>query len=128
MTAVARVLGIGGVFLRSPDPEALAAWYALALGVDFDATPAATFASQGTDEYGVLGLFDATSTYIGDPQRQSVMLNLRVEDLEGVLERLSSVGAPTEDIADEVYGRFSWTYDLDGNRIELWEPSSATSD
>ena len=26
---------------------------------------------------------------------------------------------------DEAYGRFAWIYDLDGNKIELWQPPSA---
>ena len=30
---MARVLGLGGVFFKSPDPEALCAWYAEHLGV-----------------------------------------------------------------------------------------------
>jgi len=25
---------------------------------------------------------------------------------------------------DESYGRFAWIYDLDGNKIELWQPSA----
>ena len=26
---------------------------------------------------------------------------------------------------NESYGRFAWIYDLDGNKIELWQPVSA---
>jgi predicted enzyme related to lactoylglutathione lyase len=125
---VASVVGIGGVFLRSPDPAALAAWYLSALGVEFDATPVAIFPALSVDEYAVLGLFEATSTYIGDPKTQTTMINLRVEDIDGVVERLRQAGAPVEDINDEIYGKFSWTYDIDGNRIELWEPSSPSNE
>jgi glyoxylase I family protein len=25
---------------------------------------------------------------------------------------------------NESYGRFAWIYDLDGNKIELWQPSA----
>jgi hypothetical protein len=32
---MARVTGVGGVFLRSADPKALGAWYAKHLGVEF---------------------------------------------------------------------------------------------
>jgi hypothetical protein len=41
VTNMARVTGIGGVFLRSVDPKALGAWYAKHLGVavgDYGAT------------------------------------------------------------------------------------------
>jgi predicted enzyme related to lactoylglutathione lyase len=51
------------------------------------------------------------------------MLNLRVSDLQGLLQRLKNesveiVGEPI----DEAYGKFAWIMDLEGNKIELWEP------
>ena len=33
---MARVTGIGGVFIKSPDPKALAAWYAKHLGIQMN--------------------------------------------------------------------------------------------
>ena len=37
---MARVTGVGGVFLRSADPKALGAWYAKHLGVEVGETTA----------------------------------------------------------------------------------------
>ena len=123
---MAKVTGIGGFFVRSPDPTALATWYGDALGVSFDGG-AAVFPGSDDGGYSVLGLFGSSDSYIGDPARQSAMVNFRVDDLDGVLERLRRRGAVTESVTEEIYGRFSWTYDLDGNRVELWEPSSTGS-
>ena len=40
---MARVTGIGGVFLRARDPKALAAWYAQHLGIELSPYGGATF-------------------------------------------------------------------------------------
>jgi predicted enzyme related to lactoylglutathione lyase len=49
--------------------------------------------------------------------------NLQVDDLDGVLDRLIAEGV-TVDPKRESYdfGKFGWLTDLDGNRIELWQP------
>jgi len=119
---MARVLGIGGVFLRSVDPTALAAWYRDVLGIEFADGPFAILAGDD-DSYAVLATFESDSDYIGDPARQQVMVNFRVDDLASMVEQLSAAGAHTEAIIDESNGRFTWTFDVDGNRIELWEPN-----
>ena len=119
---MARVIGIGGVFLRSTDPTALAAWYRDALGVDFHESGPFAILPNAPESYAVLSTFPSDSTYIGDPASQQFMINLLVDDLEGMLERLRSFGAHVEPITDEENGRFSWTVDADGHRVELLEP------
>jgi predicted enzyme related to lactoylglutathione lyase len=49
--------------------------------------------------------------------------NLQVDDLDAVLDRLIAEGV-TVDPKRESYdfGKFGWLTDLDGNRIELWQP------
>lgn len=123
---MARVTGIGGVFLRSKDPKALAKWYADALGcpvsewghIDFkwsDEVPAGT----GTT---VWNAFPADTKYFGG-SGQSFMLNLRVDDLDGLLEKLKGLGTwIDEKREDHDYGRFAWINDPEGNRVELWQP------
>ena len=120
---MANVTGIGGVFLRAKDPQALATWYGDALGIDFmGGGQFAMFeATQGAVT--VFSLFDQGDTYMGDPERQSVMVNYRVDDLDARVERLNSVGAVVEDILVEENGRFTWSTDPEGNRFELWEPA-----
>ena len=70
----------------------------------------------------VFAMFDHDDSYIGDPQRQSVMVNYRVDDLDAMVARLTSMGAAIDDILVEENGRFTWSTDPEGNRFELWEP------
>ncbi len=64
----------------------------------------------------------------GDPQPESpsgdarVMINLRTRDLDGLLARLVQRGDEPTGREDSDYGAFTWIYDGDGNRVELWQP------
>ena len=119
-----RVTGIGGVFLRSRDPEALAAWYRDNLGLPYDGNLAILRAgdANGADPLTVWSTFDADTDYFGSAEQQ-VMINYRVDDLEGMLAMLRARGVT---IAPERHndenGRFAWIVDPEGNRVELWEP------
>jgi predicted enzyme related to lactoylglutathione lyase len=50
------------------------------------------------------------------------MVNYRVDDLDAMVTRLTSMGAVVDDILVEENGRFTWSTDPEGNRFELWEP------
>lgn len=120
-----RVTGIGGVFFKSKDPQALYAWYKQHLGIDFHPQGGGMFrwADDGDPE-GITtwAIFKADTKYFGDGP-QTFMLNLRVENMDTLLEELQKEGVwidPKRD--DHEYGKFAWIRDLDGNRIELWEP------
>ncbi len=66
-----------------------------------------------------------TSTNYFDPSHASFMINYIVDDLDALLDRLKEEGVKIEPKRmNESYGRFAWIYDLDGNKIELWEPSA----
>jgi predicted enzyme related to lactoylglutathione lyase len=120
---MAKVLGLGGVFFRSPDPKALRAWYARWLGMF-------------TDDYGVTfhpdampaGAYTLWSPFPGDtkyfePSPASFMVNLIVDDVDGMLEHLRGSGAQLiDDVQDLPEGRFGWFVDPDGNKVELWQP------
>ena len=51
------------------------------------------------------------------------MINYRVQNIEGLVEKLKSEGVK---ILDEIesydYGKFVHIMDYEGNKIELWEP------
>jgi predicted enzyme related to lactoylglutathione lyase len=120
---MAKVIGIGGVFLRANDSSALVQWYSDALGIPFvDHMPFAMFEDEAPGSVTVFSLFGPDDAYIGDPQRQMVMVNYRVDDLDAMIERLTSMGAVVDDVVTEENGRFSWSTDPEGNRFELWEP------
>ena len=116
-----KVTGIGGVFFRAQDPDALAAWYQKNLGVfGMDANYEPWKQEQGPT---VFMPFPADTDYFGS-KTQSFMINFRVEDLDGLLAELKSndvkIVKEAEDQAG--VGRFASIEDPEGNRIELWEP------
>jgi predicted enzyme related to lactoylglutathione lyase len=122
---MARVTGVGGVFLRSKDPKAVQAWYvehlgfvATDYGVTFewkDEVPPGT----GTTAWSA---FPADTKYFGDGQ-QAAMINYRVDDLDGLLAKLEAAGVWIDPKREDAsYGRFAWIKDCDGNRVELWQP------
>lgn len=123
-----KVLGIGGLFIRSADPDRLAAWYRDHLG--FTATTAGNPAPDGSwtwmQEAGdtVFAAFPAESDYFA-AERQ-VMLNLRVAGLEALLARLEASGITiSHREAMDGVGRFARIHDCDDNPVELWEPAAA---
>jgi len=117
---VERVLGIGGVFFRARDPDALRSWYAEHLGMKLEDFGGAVL----TDGVTVWSLFPAETDYFG-PSGQQAMVNYRVADLDAMLTQLRAAGASVEDaIEDSEQGRFGWATDPEGNRFELWQPAS----
>ena len=124
---MARVTGIGGVFLRARDPEALGAWYKRHLGVPYENGFAQLNWSEDPDPQAttVWSPFDSDTTYFGAATQQ-VMINFRVDNLDALLADLAAAGVEIvpERSEDESTGRFAWIVDCEGNRVELWEPPS----
>lgn len=115
------VTGIGGVFLRSRDPQALAAWYEKQLGVPREEgqTYAVFTESRGAH---VWSTFPAATDYW--PAEKQAMVNFVVHDLDAMLAQLRAGGVDVDGNVHEVdgIGRFGWATDPEGNRFELWEP------
>lgn len=124
---MARVTGIGGIFLRADDPVGLTKWYAAHLGLPAAQPSGVTFrwgdgASAERPGSTTWALFPADTTYFGT-SGQSAMVNFRVDDLDGVVRSLEADGVPVlPEREDNDFGRFAWCVDPEGNRIELWEP------
>ncbi len=120
---MAQVLGIGGIFFKSPDPARLRAWYAQWLGIPADEYGAmfspATMPPGGMT---IWNPFTATTDYFA-PSQSSFMINLIVDDLDAALAQVKEGGAALAgDVQDHDYGRFGWFVDPDGNKVELWQP------
>ncbi|MGA6980076.1 MAG: VOC family protein, partial [Candidatus Sulfotelmatobacter sp.] len=82
---MARVTGIGGIFLKARDPKTLAAWYAQHLGIKLAPYGGASLlwsdeVPAGTGQTTWM-LFPETSNHFGAPG-QRAMVNYRVDDLE----------------------------------------------
>jgi predicted enzyme related to lactoylglutathione lyase len=121
-----RVAGVGGIFFKAKDPQALADWYREHLGIPVEAKQTyATFKSLGPDEMTVWSTFPADTKYFG-PGTSPFMVNYRVRDLDAMLAQLRAAGAKVDDRVDDYdYGRFGWATDPEGNRFELWQPLPA---
>jgi predicted enzyme related to lactoylglutathione lyase len=121
---MAKVLGVGGVFFTSPDPQALLAWYRQHLGFDPSPEPGVAFlpTTMPAKGYTVWSAFPASTTYFA-PSARGFMINLVVDDLNAALEQVRQGGAQIVG-AIESYdnGRFGWFLDPDGNKVELWQP------
>ncbi len=123
---MARVTGIGGIFLRARDPKALSAWYAQHLGIELSDYGGATFlwtdevpATTGSTTW---SLFPEDTPYFG-PGPQRAMVNYRVDDLDALIAQLTAAGVTIDPHRDDAsYGRFAWIVDPEGNRLELWQP------
>ena len=124
---MARVTGIGGVFVRARDPAATRAWYARVLGVEAS-EHGAIFAAQ-PEGMTVWNPFAADTSYF-DPSTAAVMLNLAMDDLDGVMARVRAEGVELLGTQDDAYGRFAWLLDPDGIKLELWQaaPDGAPED
>ena len=52
------------------------------------------------------------------------MINYRVANMEGLLEQLKKEGVTIADTVQSAeYGKFVHILDVEGNKIELWEPN-----
>ena len=117
-----RVTGIGGIFLRARDPDALRAWYEEQLGIPLEEWGGNVFVAESGDAT-VWSIFPGDSGYW--PQAQQAMVNYRVRDLDAMLAQLRAAGAEVDDkIEEQEFGRFGWAVDPEGNRFELWQPTS----
>jgi len=121
------VLGIGGLFFRARDPDALTAWYRDVLGVGAgcasgDTDPSEWYwQAQGGET--VFAPFKADTDYFAADKQ--FMINLRVAGLDALVARLDGLGVAAERRAewdDPATGRFARIHDPEDNAIELWEP------
>lgn len=123
---MAKVIGVGGVFFKSKDPAALTKWYGEVLGMPVHdwggvfMTPEAMSAHPGAGT--VFAPFKQDTDYFL-PSTNAFMINLAVDDLDGVLANCAKHGVtPAKTFPDEANGRFAHIMDPEGNKVELWEP------
>ena len=122
-----RVTGIGGLFFKAKDPQALGAWYKQHLGIDVQPLGGAAFDWTVPDNPDGVGttawsLFAQTSDHFA-PSTAPFMINYRVHDLHALLAALRTEGVRIEgELQESEYGKFGWIVDPEGNKVELWEP------
>ena len=128
----ARVIGLGGFFFKSEDPEKLRKWYKDKLGIE-GGDQGTSFELRKVDDpnepgFTVWHAFGKTDDYF-NVGTQEYMINYRVNDLLGLLAELRKkkvkiVGEPET----YEYGTFAWILDLEGRKIELWQADDKVYD
>jgi predicted enzyme related to lactoylglutathione lyase len=117
---MASITGFGGIFLRAKDAKALYGWYERHLGlVKFEG--AYGFPAPTQHPQVIFSLFKQEDAYF--PPTQKAMINLQVDDLDGLLDRLLAEGVAVHPKRETYnFGKFGWVTDPEGNRVELWQP------
>ena len=118
------ITGLGGIFFKCNDPDKLREWYHEKLGLSSDQY-GRTFLWGDTKGSSVWAPFSKETTYFS-PSDKEFMINFRVNNLVTYLEELRAKEVEIiGELTEEVYGKFAHILDLEGNKIELWEPIDA---
>lgn len=122
-----RVTGIGGIFFKCKDPGKVREWYQKHLGLHTNQYGAVFEWRQGEDStrkgFTQWSPFKESTKYF-EPSTKDFMINYRVADLETLVEELKKEGVTVVDTIETYdYGKFVHILDIEGNKIELWEPN-----
>lgn len=121
-----KVTGIGGIFFKCKDANAIREWYKTHLGLDtnqyganFEWRQEEDPAKKGSTQWSP---FAETTKYF-EPSTKDFMINYRVENLEALVAQLKTEGVTIVDNIEAYdYGKFVHIIDVEGNKIQLWEP------
>lgn len=121
-----RVTGFGGIFFKCNDPEKVREWYEKHLGIESNQWGGQIVFDQrdgDTEKPSTVWTpFKADTKYF-EPSAKDYMMNYRVADLVALAAALREEGVTIlDEIADSEYGKFLHILDIEGNKIELWEP------
>ena len=123
---VGRITGVGGIFVTSKDPKALAAWYRDVLGIPLQQWGGAIlrYDAPGHPPMVLWNAMPIGSEEVA-PSTRDFMINFAVDDLDAFVAKLrkKNVAILKQDDTDP-YGKFAWIMDPDGTKIELWQPTT----
>jgi predicted enzyme related to lactoylglutathione lyase len=122
-----KVTGIGGIFFKCKDPGKLREWYSTNLGLNTNKYGCVFEWYQGADStkkgFTQWSPFKETTKYF-EPSTKDYMINYRVENMVTLVAELKKNGVTVVDtIQTFEYGKFVHILDLEGNKLELWEPN-----
>jgi len=122
-----KVTGIGGIFFFSDNPKETKDWYAKNLGFDVNEWGSVSFDYRDVDKPEEIIPLQWSPFKKGDesfiPSKKDFMINYRVQNIEGLVEKLKENGVTILDSIETYdYGKFVHIMDAEGNKIELWEP------
>ena len=122
-----RVTSIGGIFFKCKDPKQMKQWYKTHLGLNtnqygtvFEWRQADDSTKKGFTQWSTFG----EKTKYFEPSKKDFMINYRVENLVALVDELKKEGVTIADTIESAsYGKFVHIMDIEGNKIELWEPN-----
>jgi predicted enzyme related to lactoylglutathione lyase len=122
-----KVTGIGGIFFFSDNTKETKEWYAKNLGFEINEWGSSSFESRNINNPDEINSLQWCTFKKGDeyfsPSKKDFMINYRVQNIEGLVNKLKENGVTIlDDIATYDYGKFVHIMDVEGNKIELWEP------
>jgi catechol 2,3-dioxygenase-like lactoylglutathione lyase family enzyme len=117
---MARITGLGGVFYKVADPDKTRGWYQENLGIGGEWGAMFPYKKDDPEGFSLHSQFKQDTDYFG-PSSKDFMVNLRVDDLDGMIAELEGKGIEILGRQDEDYGRFAWIMDPDGVKVELWQ-------
>lgn len=122
-----RVTGIGGVFFKCKDPNAIREWYRAHLGLKTNKYGTTFVWWQGADStkkgFTQWTPFSDSTKYF-QPSTKDFMINYRVDNLPALVNQLRKEGVTILDTIESYsYGKFAHIIDIEGNKIQLWEPN-----
>jgi len=122
-----KVTGIGGIFFKCKDPKKMREWYKINLGLNTNQYGAVFEWRQGADTskkgFTQWSPFNEKTKYF-EPSTKDFMINYRVENLELLVAELKRNAVTVVDTIETVeYGKFVHILDMEGNKVELWEPN-----
>jgi predicted enzyme related to lactoylglutathione lyase len=123
-----KVTGIGGIFFFSDNPKQANEWYSNNLGIEINNWGSSSFESRNLNRPDEINSLQWKAFKKGDeyfsPSKKEFMINYRVQNLEGLLNKLKENGVTILDkVATYDFGKFVHIMDSEGNKIELWEPA-----
>ena len=122
-----KVTGIGGIFFKCKDPKKMREWYATNLGLNTNQYGAVFEWRQGADTskkgFTQWSPFTDKTKYF-EPSTKDFMINYRVNNMEELVNQFKKTGVIiTDTIETADYGKFVHIMDIEGNKIELWQPN-----
>ncbi len=127
--SIKKITGIGGIFFKCKDPDKMREWYQKHLGLNTNKYGAVFEWHQGGRQYQkriyTMEPFPMRKQKYFEPSAKDFMIELQSRkhgsSCCGIEKKISVT--IVDSIETVEYGKFVHILDIEGNKIELWEPN-----